>query len=160
MNKTIALAAALIVVTATAGCAAVPVSTPTAPVTVTASSVPEPATPDRAAVASAYQDWTTEFSDLTEKFQASADASDYDGAADVLSEVGSLAVEGLTLPDTGVPGVDKEWDAAMKDLQSAAQIGVPALRNMDAPGIRAAMPYVAKASAHIKAAVAALRVAS
>ncbi len=118
---------------------------------------PEPSTPDMAEIGQRYQQFTVEMSTLMGTFADQATAGLVDDAADTLEELGAKAQEGLDLPDIGLTNVDREWDAAMNDYITAARIGVPAIRNMNASGMNKATAYIQKGSAHITTATTMLQ---
>ncbi len=117
---------------------------------------PEESTPDLAGTAMLYQAFSTEMAELMGTFSDQASAGLVDDAADTLEELGAKAQEGLELPSFGLPAIDKEWDAAMKDYISSARVGVPAIRNLDAAGMNKATVYLQKGTDHISNATAAV----
>lgn len=126
--------------------ASAPVETPT----------PEPSTPDLAATATLYQEFSTDLASLMGTFSDQATAGLVDDAADTLEELGAKAQEGLELPDFGIPSIDTEWDAAMKDYITSARIGVPAIRTLNVSGMNKATAYIQKGTDHISNATAAV----
>lgn len=117
---------------------------------------PEPSTPDMAEIGQRYQQFTVEMSTLMGTFSDQATAGLVDDAADTLEELGAKAQEGLELPDFGIPSIDTEWDAAMKDYITSARIGVPAIRTLNVSGMNKATAYIQKGTDHISNATAAV----
>lgn len=171
-RKIVSVAAAIAAASVLAGCGGVVAPTVTVtesstraqssapapdPTTDTPTPTPEPSTPDLSETAALYQAFSGELAGLMGTFSDQATAGLVDDAADTLEELGTKAQEGLDLPDTGIPGVDSEWDAAMKDYAAAARIGVPAIRNLNVAGMNKATSYIQKGTDHISAATAALQ---
>lgn len=137
-------------------------------VTVTAEpTTAEPTTPeppaeptiDTDAVAE-YLSFATDMSAMLTAFSDAAQNEDYDTAALSLGIVGQMAQTGLDLPSIGIPEIDDEWDAAMNDLKTASEIGVPAINNRDAGTLEIAAQYLSDATDHIVIVGSALQGAS
>lgn len=67
-----------------------------------------------------YVDETTNIAATAQALSEAALNEDEDALLEACETLGSDAQDGLALPDTNVPGVDKQWDAAMNDYADAA----------------------------------------